>query len=243
MMSKQLTAQAPVDPIVLGKMGSSYGIRGWLRVFSSTEDAESIFDYQPWFIQKAGQWQQVQLESWKHHNQDMIIKLKGVDDRDAANLLTNCEIVVDSSQLPQLEEGDYYWKDLMGCQVVTTEGYDLGKVVDMMETGSNDVLVIKANLKDAFGIKERLVPFFRSDRDAANLLTNCEIVVDSSQLPQLEEGDYYWKDLMGCQVVTTEGYDLGKVVDMMETGSNDVLVIKANLKDAFGIKERLVPFL
>ena len=43
-MSKQLTAQAPVDPIVLGKMGSSYGIRGWLRVFSSTEDAESIFD-------------------------------------------------------------------------------------------------------------------------------------------------------------------------------------------------------
>lgn len=48
---------------------------------------------------------------------------------------------------------------------------------------------------------------------------------------------------MGCQVVTTEGYDLGKVVDMMETGSNDVLVIKANLKDAFGIKERLVPFL
>ena len=118
-----------------------------------------IFDYQPWFIQKAGQWQQVQLESWKHHNQDLIIKLKGVEDRDAANLLTNCEIVVDSTQLPKLEEGDYYWKDLMGCQVVTTEGYDLGKVVDMMETGSNDVIVIKANLKDAFGIKERLVPF------------------------------------------------------------------------------------
>ncbi len=47
----------------------------------------------------------------------------------------------------------------------------------------------------------------------------------------------------GLPVVTTEGYDLGKVVDMMETGSNDVLVIKANLKDAFGIKERLVPFL
>ena len=55
--------------------------------------------------------------------------------------------------MPELEEGDYYWKDLMGCQVVTTEGYSLGKVIDMMETGSNDVLVIKANLKDAFGIK------------------------------------------------------------------------------------------
>ncbi len=70
----------------------------------------------PRFIQKAGKWEEVELESWRHHNQDIIIKLKGIDDRDAANALTNCEIVVDSSQLPQLEEGDYYWKDLMGCR-------------------------------------------------------------------------------------------------------------------------------
>jgi 16S rRNA processing protein RimM len=66
---------------------------------------------------------EVELESWRTTIRIIIIKLKGVDDRDAANLLTNCEIVVDSSQLPALEEGDYYWKDLMGCQVVTTEGY------------------------------------------------------------------------------------------------------------------------
>ncbi|MCE1731900.1 ribosome maturation factor RimM, partial [Enterobacter hormaechei] len=61
--------------------------------------------------------------------------------------------------------------------------------------------------------------------------------------PDLEEGDYYWKDLIGCQVINTTGYNLGTIHDMMETGSNDVMVIKANLKDAFGIKERLVPFL
>lgn len=158
-MSKQQTAPVPANPIIVGKLGSSYGIRGWLRVFSSTDETESIFDYQPWFIQKASQWQVVELESWRHHNQDMVVKLKGVDDRDVANLMTNCEIYVDSSQLPALDDGDYYWKDLMGCQVVTITGYDLGKVTDMMETGSNDVLVIKANLKDAFGIKERLVPF------------------------------------------------------------------------------------
>ncbi|MCE1699839.1 ribosome maturation factor RimM, partial [Enterobacter hormaechei] len=67
--------------------------------------------------------------------------------------------------------------------------------------------------------------------------------VDSNKLPELENGDYYWKDLIGCQVINTVGYNLGIVDDMMETGSNDVMVIKANLKDAFGIKERLVPFL
>ena len=104
-------------------------------------------------------WQVIELEGWKRHTQDLIIKVKGVDDRDAANLLTNCEIVVDSKQLPVLEDGDYYWKDLFGCQVVTTSGYELGKIIDMMETGSNDVMVVKANLKDAFGLKERLIPF------------------------------------------------------------------------------------
>lgn len=158
-MSKQQHPVQPVNTVILGKLGSAYGIRGWLRVFSSTENVESIFDYQPWFIQQAGQWTVLELESWKYHNQDLVIKIKGVDDRDAANILVNREIVVDESQLPSLDEGDYYWKDLVGCRVVTTSGYDLGKVIELMETGSNDVLVVKANLKDAFGAKERLIPF------------------------------------------------------------------------------------
>ncbi|NRN28790.1 ribosome maturation factor RimM [Photorhabdus heterorhabditis] len=158
-MSKQAGFKLPVEPIVLGKLGSAYGIRGWLKVFSSTEHAENIFEYQPWFIQRAGRWQHIELEAWKHHNQDIVIKIKGIDDRDAANLLTNYEIIVDSGQLPELDTGDYYWKDLMGCQVVNIAGYSLGTISDMMETGSNDVMVVKANLKDAFGIKERLIPF------------------------------------------------------------------------------------
>ncbi|QIW16807.1 16S rRNA processing protein RimM [Pasteurellaceae bacterium RH1A] len=61
--------------------------------------------------------------------------------------------------------------------------------------------------------------------------------------PELEEGDYYWHDLIGCAVVNTEGYQMGVVSEMMETGSNDVLVVKANGKDAFGKQERLIPFL
>ena len=145
--------------IIVGKLGSSYGIRGWLRVFSFTEDPDSLFDYKPWYILRAGKWQEVEVESFKPHNQDTIVKLKGIDDRDEANLLTNYEIYVNAQDLPDLDEGDFYWKDLIGCKVVTINGYDLGQVTDLMETGSNDVLVVKANLKDAFGAKERLIPF------------------------------------------------------------------------------------
>ncbi|MGL9759976.1 MAG: ribosome maturation factor RimM [Symbiopectobacterium sp.] len=158
-MSKQLNPSSPVNPIVMGKTGSTYGIRGWLRVFSSTEETESIFNYQPWYIQSHGSWKIVEIESWKHHKQDLIIKVKGVDDRNAVNLLTNAKIVVDSAKFPDLEEDNYYWKDLFSCKVITSAGYQLGKVTDMIETGSNDVLVVKANLKDAFGAKERLIPF------------------------------------------------------------------------------------
>ena len=70
-----------------------------------------------------------------------------------------------------------------------------------------------------------------------------EIAIDPASLPELSEDEFYWRELFGMQVVTTNGYDLGVVTDMMETGSNDVLVVKANLKDAFGQKERLIPFL
>ena len=144
---------------VVGKLGSTYGIRGWLRIYSSTEYAESIFDYQPWFLKIKGQWQPTELESWKHHNHELIAKLKNVNDRETAQSLANVEIGVDLSVFPQLEEGDYYWHDLIGCDVVNLEGYAMGTVTEMMETGSNDVLVVRANSKDAFGKQERLIPF------------------------------------------------------------------------------------
>ena len=50
---------------VVGKLGSTYGIRGWLRIYSSTEQAESIFDYQPWFLKIKGEWQPTELENWR----------------------------------------------------------------------------------------------------------------------------------------------------------------------------------
>lgn len=143
---------------IVGKLGSTYGIRGWLRIYSSTEQHESIFDYQPWYLFIKGQWQPTELESWRYHSNDLIVKLKNVDDRDAAQALTNVEIGVSADNFPELDEG-YYWHDLIGCQVVNLQGYQLGEVSDMMETGSNDVFVVKANLNDAFGKQERLIPY------------------------------------------------------------------------------------
>ncbi|MFA0608033.1 ribosome maturation factor RimM [Vibrio sp. 10N.222.49.B4] len=161
--------------IVMGKLGSTYGIRGWLKVFSYTDNAESIFDYSPWYLNQKGKWVEYKVESWKRHGQGYVCKLAGLDVREDAQLMTNFEIAIDPASLPELSEYEFYWRELFGMQVFTTKGYDLGEVTDLLETGSNDVLVIKANLKDAFGQKERLVPYLEEqvikkvDREARRI--------------------------------------------------------------------------
>jgi 16S rRNA processing protein RimM len=147
------------DLVVLGKFGAVYGINGWLKVNSYTDIPEGIFDYTPWQIQVQGNWRQMQISGKKRHGNGLIVKLADVADRDQAQLYVNADIAVERSALPQLADGDFYWRDLMGMAVVNEAGYHLGEVVDMMETGSNDVLVVKANKSDAFGKTERLLPF------------------------------------------------------------------------------------
>ena len=163
------------EKIVVGKFGATYGIRGWLKVFSYTDNTESIFDYSPWFVEQGGKWVEYKVESWKRHNKGLVVKLDGLDVREDAQLMTNFEILIDPAVLPELPEDEFYWRDLIGMQVVTDKGYDLGTVSDLLETGSNDVLVVKANLKDAFGQKERLIPFLEEqvikhiDREAQRI--------------------------------------------------------------------------
>lgn len=146
------------EPIVMGKFGAVHGIKGWLKVHSYTDNAESIFEYKPLLMKSKGQFQEVEIADWKCHSNGFVAKIVGFDVREEAQALVGLELFVDPNKLPELED-DFYWRDLVGCQVKTDKGYDLGVVTDMMETGSNDVLVVKASSKDAFGQKERLIPF------------------------------------------------------------------------------------
>ena len=87
------------------------------------------------------------------HGKGLVDELPGVADRDAAAALVGTEIWVARSALPKAKPGEYYWSDLEGLEVVTTEGVSLGKVSHLVATGANDVLVVK----DA--MRERLIPF------------------------------------------------------------------------------------
>lgn len=145
-------------PITIGKFGAVHGIKGWLKIHSYTDVPESIFEYKPLLMKIKGQFQEVDITDWKSHPNGFVAKVKGFDVREISQSLVGVELFVDASHFPKLED-DFYWRDLIGCQVKTDKGYHLGLVTDMMATGSNDVLVVKANSNDAFGKKERLIPF------------------------------------------------------------------------------------
>ncbi|OIN10382.1 ribosome maturation factor RimM [Oceanisphaera psychrotolerans] len=147
------------EPVVVGQLGAVYGIKGWLKVNSFTDQPEGIFDYQPWLIKDGSSWREIQFTGWKRHNKSLICKLADIDQREQAQLLTGADIAVSAELFPALPGDEFYWRDLIGCRVQNIKGYDFGLVSHLMETGSNDVLVVKANANDAFGQRERLIPF------------------------------------------------------------------------------------
>jgi len=145
--------------LIVGKIGAPHGIKGWVRITSYTEELDGIFDFSPWLLTVQGQVKEYRVAEWKHQSKALIAKLEGVTTRDHAEAIKNMEISILEAQLPALEQGDFYWRDLIGSKVVTVSGYDLGKVEQLFETGANDVLMVKANVNDAFGAKQRMIPY------------------------------------------------------------------------------------
>jgi 16S rRNA processing protein RimM len=164
--------------VTLGKVGAVYGIKGWLKIHSFTDDQEAILDYFPWSLKLGNKVQSVEITDWRKHNNGLVVKFAGIDDRDIAQKLVGSEIFVSEDALSDLPEGEFYWRDLIGMTVVTDKGYDLGQVSDIMETGANDVLVVKANLKDGFGKKERLIPYLMDQVILSVSTENKQICVD-----------------------------------------------------------------
>lgn len=148
----------PSDFVLLGCVGAPYGIKGWMKITTYTDLPENIFDYSPWKVEIQGEWREVEVAEWRRHNKGVVARFADSEQRDDAQRLTGCKIGVAADQLPTLEEDEFYWRELIGMKVINVGGYDLGEVIDLMETGSNDVLVVKANVRDAFGKKERLIP-------------------------------------------------------------------------------------
>jgi len=138
--------------VILGKVGGLYGVRGWVKLWSFTDPVENLLDYREIELAQAGEWRAARLVEGRRQGQALVARFEGCADRDDAALLVGAELAVMRDRLPAPAAGEYYWADLVGLKVVTTEGVELGQVEHMMATGANDVMVVK-------GERERLLPF------------------------------------------------------------------------------------
>ncbi len=145
--------------LVIGLIGDPYGVKGLGKITSHTHDLDGVFAYTPWLLGQVEEGKEYVVDQWRTHNKGLVAKLIGVDDRDDAEGIKNLEISIKAEMLPELDDSDVYWRELVGMQVVTDKGYNLGVIKELFETGANDVLLVKANLNDAFGQKERMVPY------------------------------------------------------------------------------------
>lgn len=158
--------------ITLGKIGSTHGVRGWIKVQSYAELTDNIFDHKIWYLSSPqGQYRPITVEDWKPYGKGSLVKFVGIETPEEARLLTGKTINVPRSDLPELEKDEYYWTDLIGLTVINKQGEILGKVTHLMETGSNDVLIIK-------NTKEHAIPFLMDSVILSVDLEKKEIQVD-----------------------------------------------------------------
>ncbi|SEE74813.1 ribosome maturation factor RimM [Pseudomonas anguilliseptica] len=146
------------DLIVIGKIYSVHGVRGEVKVYSFTDPVANLLEYKSWTLRREGSVKQVELVSGRGSDKFLVAKLKGLDDREEARLLAGYEICVPRSLFPELADGEYYWYQLEGLKVIDQAGQLLGKVDHLLETGANDVLVVKP-CTDSLDGRERLLPY------------------------------------------------------------------------------------
>ncbi|HZV98809.1 MAG TPA: ribosome maturation factor RimM [Methylophilaceae bacterium] len=146
------------EMVVMGRIVAPYGIYGWLKIQPDTETLDSLFDYPDWWLGRDKQWQKFEVETAKVHGNTLLVKLAGISDRDAAFAVKGKQVAVPREQLPEPGEDEYYWSDLIGLEVTNQQQVALGQIIDVFETGANDVLVVKQT-EDKQGGRERLIPF------------------------------------------------------------------------------------
>ncbi len=146
--------QAPRDWIEVGRIVGAYGIKGWLRIHPYTTRPEAVLDYRPWRVRrKSGVIGPLTVTVSQVHGKGLIVEAAECAGRDDAEQWAGAVIEAPVSALPELPAGEYYWGELLGMAVQTVGGVALGAVHHLLETGANDVLVVRG------ADRERLIPY------------------------------------------------------------------------------------
>jgi len=126
----------------MGRVTAPFGVKGWIKIYALTAQTGNLCNYPVWWLRRDGDWREMNVVVAKVHGKMLVAQLAGIESREAAAALKGLEIGVPREQLPDAARDEFYWADLIGLRVVNTEQHELGRVVRIVQTGANDVLVV-----------------------------------------------------------------------------------------------------
>lgn len=126
--------------LLTGEITSPHGLRGEANVYPHTDYPERFTEFKEIGLRRNDQWLGViRVISARVTGRRVVIKFDGIDSIDVIEQLRGVQLLIPKSWAAPLEEGEYYYHQLMGMNVVTTEGEALGQITDIWPTGANDV--------------------------------------------------------------------------------------------------------
>lgn len=173
-------SEQPANELLVGRITGCHGVRGWVKIHSFTEPVENFLEFGNWMLKRRDGLEPVVFDAGRRQGKGLVAHIKGVDDRTLAESYKGTDVLVAGDSLPALEAGDFYWSQLEGLKVWCRDGETnvlLGEVDYLIETGSNDVLVVKAT-QDSVDDRERLIPYLPGDVVTAVRLEDAVIEVD-----------------------------------------------------------------
>ena len=138
--------------LLVGKINGFFGLQGWVKVFSYTSPRSNILNYSPWSIKFEDIFEEIDVIKGREQSKTIVAHIKGIDNREDSQKFIGKDVYIDKDQLPELKEGKYYWHELIGFKVINKNQENLGVVDYFVETGANDVLVVR-------GKKEHWIPY------------------------------------------------------------------------------------
>lgn len=165
--------------VSLGRIAGPYGIKGWFKLVSHTQPRENILQYKNFTGSLNNRLRSLVMDEAKPHGKGLIAHISGFDTPEDIRLLIGTELMVPLSELPSLESDDYYWHQLIGLKVENRSGLLLGRIDSLLETGANDVLVVKP-CEGSVDKHQRLIPWLpdnvilKVDIDADRVLVDWE---------------------------------------------------------------------
>jgi len=139
--------------VPVGKIVGTHGIKGYLKLFSFGESTDLLAPGKDLVLSREGKpLGTFRIRAARPHKRMVLLALERVESVEAAEQWIGCELSVDKTSLPELEDGSYYWHQIIGMEAFTLENRRLGRVEAIIPTGGNDVYVVRE------GRQEVLIP-------------------------------------------------------------------------------------